>query len=210
MKGTMMRKIQYLRYVVTVILGGVFLCIAMSGCGLRDSALVIPIGEAEAEEDSGPDDSGGVTSVQNPTVEVQTIYVYVCGAVVNPGVYELPEGSRINAALQAAGGFTEEAGRDYLNLAAKVSDGEKIYFPTAAEAEELERAEEAAQKGLVNINTATVSQLMDLPGIGEARAKDIIAYREENGDFKSAEELMKVPGIKESMYAKLSDRIIVN
>lgn len=191
-----MRKIAYLWYVVTIM-------ICLCGCNIRDAAVVIPVEEnataplliSEEREDA--------------EVSCQMIYVYVCGAVTNPGVYEMPEGSRADAALKAAGGLTEESAKEYVNLAAKLTDGERLYFPTAIEAEEEAAAAQAAAKGIVNINTAGPDELMELPGIGEAKAEDIVAYREKYGNFQNKEDLMKVPGIKENLYVKLCDRIIV-
>lgn len=140
--------------------------------------------------------------------ETAEIRVYVCGAVEEPGVVTLPEGSRAEDALLAAGGFAETAWRDYVNLAEWVSDGQKLYFPTLEEADSLV-AEQTPGSSLVNINTADMAALCTLPGIGESRARDIISYREANGAFESCEDIMKVSGIKNSVYSKISDRITV-
>lgn len=135
------------------------------------------------------------------------ILVHVCGAVHEPGVISLQVGSRVIDAVTLAGGMTADADLDYLNLAAVLKDGEKIYVPTRQEV--LLWEEEKAQTELVNINTANETQLCTLPGIGESKAKDIIAYREANGEFQSIEEIMKVPGIKESLFQKVKDLIKV-
>lgn len=138
----------------------------------------------------------------------RTICVYVCGAVMDPGVVEVPEGSRAEEALLAAGGFREDAGREAVNLADWVTDGQMLYFPTAQEAEE-KAGETGGDGDLVNINTADIALLCTLPGIGESRAADIIAYREKNGRFESCEDIMKVPGIKTGAYEKICDKIKV-
>ena len=138
------------------------------------------------------------------------LYVHVCGAVREPGVVALKAGSRAEDALLSAGGFLEEADQSYVNLAAFVEDGEKLYFPTVQEAEKLADEAEGIKKGLVNINTADEKELCTLPGIGSARAKDIISYRETNGGFERIEDIMKVSGIKESAYEKLKDKITTN
>ncbi len=148
---------------------------------------------------------------QNDTGQeaAQEICVYVCGAVAAPGVVFLPAGSRAADALEAAGGFGPEAAEEAVNLAARVSDGEKLYFPTREEHAVEARAAEDAASGLVNINTADAAQLCTLPGIGESRAADIIAYREAHGGFAACEEIMQVSGIKESVYNRISGKITV-
>lgn len=144
----------------------------------------------------------------------QEICVFVCGAVRNPGVVFLPQGSRAADALEAAGGFTEDAALGAVNLAARISDGERWYFPTQEEfagQEELiwDGSESASDSSLININTADLAQLCTLPGIGESKAADIIAYRESHGDFSACEDIMQVPGIKENIYNRINDKITV-
>ena len=143
-----------------------------------------------------------------------TITVYVCGAVVQEGVYELPAGSRISDALLMAGGYDENALHGYVNLAERLEDGERIYFPDYQELEELGivpiSSTESSESGLVNINTADAETLKTLPGIGDAKAADIIAYREEHGAFSSIEDIKNVSGIGESIYNRISSGITVN
>ena len=98
----------------------------------------------------------------------------------------------------------EDAGREAVNLADWITDGQMLYFPTK---EEARQAGTKTAQGLVNINTADAAQLCTLPGIGESRAADIIAYRERNGGFDSCEDIMKVPGIKTNVYEKIRDKI---
>ncbi len=137
-------------------------------------------------------------------------YVHICGEVECPGVYQVPEGSRIFQAVEQAGGFTDEAASQYLNLAEPTEDGMKICVPSVKEAEEKGLSlwgEETA--GRININKAGAEELMTLTGIGESRAADIIRYREENGGFRTVEDIMKVPGIKEGAFEKIKDQISV-
>lgn len=201
------------------------------------------------------------------TKEEVLIRIYVCGAVVNPGVVSVPAGSRVEDALLEAGGFTSEAMRQAVNLADWVFDGQMLYFP--AKGEDLNTlisggwsgygfgggqgssagrntsigsnmsggqsagaglnvsggqsvgagqnagggqsvvTGQSQASGLVNINTADAAELVTLPGIGESRAQDIIAYREKNGGFANCEDIMKVSGIKTSVYEKICDRITV-
>ena len=145
---------------------------------------------------------------ESPTEPIK-LYVQICGEVNNPGVYELAEGSRIFEAVEAAGGFTEEAAQASLNLAQVISDEEQIVILTQDEAAEKARQEREQAAGIVNLNTASKEQLMTLTGIGESRAEDILRYRQESGGFQAIEEIMNVPGIKESAYLKIKDSITV-
>ena len=113
------------------------------------------------------------------------------------------------ALLEAAGGFGAEAGREAVNLADWVSDGQKLYFPKEGEAVEEPQAQADSASGLVTINSADVAALCTLPGIGESRAQDIISYREANGGFGACEDIMKVSGIKTAAYEKIKDKITV-
>ena len=149
------------------------------------------------------------TPVTESSTEPIKIYVHICGEVNNPGVYELAEGSRIFEAVEAAGGFTEEAAQASLNLAQVISDEEQIVILTQEEAAEKARLEREQAAGIVNLNTASKEQLMTLTGIGESRAEDILRYRQESGGFQAIEEIMNVPGIKESAYLKIKDSITV-
>ena len=197
---------------------------------------------AGSADDTAPDSD---TSKDEPV----TVYVHVCGAVLNPGVYELRTEDRVFTAVEAAGGFSEEASQDYVNLAEHVADGMKITIPTveelaAIEADSgtdtgtavfaaIEYAGEAAEAhggsaganaetsdpasdsgtdgsgGLININTADEKLLTSITGIGETRAKAIIAYREEHGPFAQTDDIKNVSGIGESTYNKLKDEITV-
>ena len=151
--------------------------------------------------------------------EKSGVYVYICGEVAAPGVYELSEGSRIYEAVDAAGGFTENAARESVNLASKVSDGMQITIYNKEEAASLPAGSGSAVgntgqggtsgSGLVNLNTATKEELMTLKGIGEAKAEDIIRYREKSGGFKKIEDIMKISGIKEAGFQKIKDNITV-
>lgn len=135
--------------------------------------------------------------------------VYVCGAVRHPGVYELAEGSRVYEALELAGGMTPEASPTAVNQAQLLTDGEMIEILTVSEAAEQETAQAAESDGRVNINTADADELKTLPGIGDAKADSIIAYREQNGAFAAIEDIKNIEGIKDGVFAKLEDHIKV-
>lgn len=222
-KGAMMRKNRILAAVCSLVF--VMFCSSCSGTEqevlLIGQQEVLSAGQRGAEQEAlpagqrqtgdpgsaRPQEAGQVSDAGDTADE---ICVYVCGAVESPGVVFLPGGSRAADALEAAGGFAPEAAEEAVNLAARVSDGEKLYFPTSEEYAVQSQREEASAAGLVNINTADIAQLCTLPGIGESRAADIIAYREAHGGFAACEDIMQVSGIKESVYNKISGRITVN
>ena len=150
--------------------------------------------------------------------EKSVIKVYVTGEVMAPGVIELEEGARIQDAIEGAGGIKAEANLKDINLAYEVADGEKIYIPNGSEIVE-EVSEQASSgsssnsssnsNGKININKATATELTSVPGIGESTAQKIIAYREENGKFKTIEDIKNVSGIGDSKYNSMKDSISV-
>ena len=139
------------------------------------------------------------------------IYVHICGAVINPGVYQVPAGTRVYQALELAGGSSNDAYLSGINLADKLADGQKVYIPSEGENAEgiLSTDSGDVQSVMININTASEAELMTLPGIGQSRAKDIINYRVKNGLFESIDDIMKVSGIKEAAFEKIKDLIKV-
>ena len=140
----------------------------------------------------------------------QNIFVQVSGAVVSPGVYELPGDSRVYAAIEAAGGLLQTADDSDINQAAILEDGQKIYVYSAEEMAKLQEAaiaEESANDGLININTADVQLLTTLPGIGENKAKQIVAYRDSNGAFSSIEDIKNVSGIGDGIFNQINSLI---
>lgn len=173
--------------------------------------------ETEAESFIETETVQEETETQDAAEKTGTIVVYVCGEVINPGVYELAAGMRIYDAVEAAGGLTKKASRDYWNLAEELTDGQMLCFPTAQEAKErMESAGETqtadsgtSADGKVNINTADITVLQTIPGIGQTRAEAILAYRKENGSFQSIEDIMKVSGIKNGLFEKMKDYITV-
>ncbi|MCS7011533.1 MAG: ComEA family DNA-binding protein [Anaerolineales bacterium] len=138
-----------------------------------------------------------------PTSTPPAITVYVSGAVMQPGVYTLPAGSRIEAAIEAAGGFAPGAETSDVNLAAPVEDGQQIDIPGIL------MPTSVLTVGRVNINTATVAELDALPGIGPTIAQAIVDYRAEHGLFKSIQEIQQVPGIGPATFEKIRDYITV-
>lgn len=173
--------------------------------------------EQEAEPQTGKEPAFETDEDTGRDQAESRIIVHICGAVVNPGVYSLACGSRIYQAIEEAGGFTGQADPDYLNQAESLQDGVKLYVPTREETAQgflkMERQgislQAQEQTGLVNINTAGEKELCTLAGIGSSKAKSIIAYREANGTYDRIEDIMKVEGIKEGLFAKIRDDITV-
>lgn len=215
---------EYLKYKKYIIIILIAVCgIIYSFCRTvnENSENVI---SAENESDSYKSDDEESTQLTEAQTENNTvsdcaddcIYVYVCGSVVSPGVYKCSKDDRIYTLIDMAGGFSEDANRNYLNLVEKVVDGQKVYVPSITESDSGMQAD-ASNSGvqndsgnvLVNINTATKEQLVTLPGIGDGRAKDIIEYREKNGRFKSIEDIKNVSGIKDALFEKLKDSICI-
>ena len=147
-----------------------------------------------------------------PTATSVPIQVHVLGEVVNPGVYTLPAGSRVADALKAAGGGKPDSSLYRLNLAALLVDGQRVYVPSNAELidQETDSADENTNlSGKININTASINQLISLPGIGMMKAGEIILYRNDHGDFQTLEALMDVPGIGPGTFEDLKDKITI-
>ncbi|MBQ2980902.1 MAG: helix-hairpin-helix domain-containing protein [Lachnospiraceae bacterium] len=161
-----------------------------------------------------PDGSENPNGSGNLDDNRKFICVHIAGFVVNPGVYNVAEGARIYEIVRLAGGFLPEADESYLNLASVVFDGQKIMVLSKEEAKTakpfVSQIDKETEKKLININTATKEELMQLSGIGESRALSIISYREKNGDFKKIEDIMKIPGIKEAAFEKIKDYICVD
>lgn len=166
----------------------------------------------------------------------QMCFVYVCGAVKHPGVFELPQGSRVYEALALAGGLRKDAYAKELNQAEQIADGQMIEVLTKKEYKDLygqtqqtdrdtketgkpqdrqknpqsgKASGDTSADGRIDLNTATKEELMTLSGIGEAKAANIIAYRESSGGFSAPEEIMNVSGIGEGVYARIQDKIAV-
>ena len=152
------------------------------------------------------------------------IVVHITGAVQKEGIVRIKEGSRIVDAIEAAGGMTDEINLEMINLAYTLKDGQKIYVPKLSDKEEEkyingEKAsniiidngaeENSGTNAKININTANITQLESISGIGESTANKIIQYRENNGKFKTIEEIKNVSGIGELKYEGIKNDICV-
>lgn len=200
-----------LALVVVGVIAVVVLFFILQGLWGSIQASGIEVQRVEVEEEAF-DSSMSSEGVAEGSPSLSLYYVHVGGAVNMPGVYALEEGSRIQAAVDAAGGYREDAAVDAVNLARLVNDGEQIIVPTKEEyIGGLGTNDEGSLQisGKVNINNASSSELMALPGVGEVTAKKIIADREANGPFSAPDDLMRVSGIGEKKYEQLADSICV-
>lgn len=190
-----------------------------TGCGGSSDEELTITGEEVTEEAAEGETPEETAVPEEKAVETEEpVYVYVVGAVNSPGVYGFKPGTRLFDVIGRAGGFREDAAAESVNLAEVISDGSVIKVLTLEEYAGFQgssmKAEpvagEASEKGgLVNINTASLSELTSLNGIGESRAQAIISYREENGAFRDKEEIKNVSGIKDGLFNKIKDRITV-
>ncbi|MBD5466798.1 MAG: ComEA family DNA-binding protein [Lachnospiraceae bacterium] len=216
---------------------------ALPGCGRQDGIFYETAQDAEAGDVISPGDAAdlekngglGITADGKTDKDSESgadagaydtaktsCYVHICGAVRYPGVYEVPEGSRLYEVIVLAGGLRADACDHLVNQAQTVDDGMQVYIPTVQEAQDGISGENPSfgtegQTGgepenrdtRIDLNRATKEQLMTLPGVGETRAQAIIAYRETHGGFGTIEELMEVSGIKQGVYDRLKEMIKV-
>lgn len=200
-----------------IVFGLMILLLVCCGCG--DSAYLEKVYEAETTQHlPETEEQETLEETEHNTEKIQeekTLVIYICGAVVSPGVYELPEEARVVHAIEAAGGLREDADTVTVNQARRLEDGEQIRILTKEEAEavdtntDIEGMKASGESGKVNINQADVAELMTLPGIGQVKANAIIEYRETNGRFTSIADIKKISGIKESVFSKIEDLITV-
>lgn len=173
--------------------------------------------------------SSSVLPISSEVTERKTIYVDVKGAVKKPGVYKISNLARVSDAVAKAGGATKDAWLDQVNLAYHLEDEMLIYVPTNGQTDlpdsqalvgqnqdnlatsNTDKSSNASDQtgDKINLNTASKEQLMTLSGIGDKRADDIIAYRQENGGFKRLEDLQNVSGIGEKTYAQLASQLAI-
>lgn len=183
-----------------------------------------PAGTKDDTKEENLDESNRTSEAEKSGI----IYVDVCGHVKNPGVYQLTEGSRVYEAIEKAGGMAKDAAGVSVNQAERLTDGQQVYIPS--EEEQKEGRENGAypisqdansrnakdgidsgdeDNGKVNLNTASKEELLSLTGIGDVKADSIIKYREEQGSFKSVEDIKKIEGIKDGVFNKIKDQITV-
>lgn len=177
----------------------VVLVAMLQGCDDRQTTISEDFGKEEAV----------IESEKVETTINTYIHVYVCGEVKKPGVYTMEMGSRVCDGIEMAGGIKKSASLDNLNLAALLVDGEKLYVYSRDEIVAAESEDMQKDDGCININVASREELMTLPGIGQTRAEAIINYRDSNGLFESIEDIMKINGIKQSVFDNIKELISV-
>lgn len=227
-----------LLYKINIFVLCILICMFVAGCGGQDSTLTLNskpeenvTGDEQLTNRNNMDEDSSASANQDNIVadssasidqDTEMIYVYVTGQVKTPGVYRLNQDDRVYKAIEAAGGFTKKASKVSLNLADGLTDGEHIHVLSKTQYKEQyatqekkasdivsEGDDESGSASLVNINSAGKEALLTLPGIGEAKADAIIAYRENTGLFHTIEDIMNVPGIKEGAFTKIKDKITV-
>lgn len=195
----------------------------ISGCGQEEEAVFLEQKQDLQQKEETEEVSSEETIPEEITKEKQPeakICIFVCGAVKNPGVYYLNTNARVYEAIEAAGGFSEEADTGWLNQAEILTDGDKIRIYSKEETQKMQEEgikeetdeeikEEASKEesGKVNLNTASLEELQTVPGIGAAKAAAIIEYRETQGKFNSTQDIQNVPGIKGKTFEKIQPYI---
>lgn len=197
------KKIKYICILIFLVLCGLFYTMTDHDKNIQNLSI-----SSDSAMESTKEAAAG-THPKPTEISKKNIYVYVCGAVANPGVYKAEEDARVYQVIQMAGGILPEGAGNYVNQAAAVTDGEQLYVPFQSEVEmggmDL-KSQKDGESG-VNINTAGLEELMTLPGIGESKAQAIIQYREEHGDFQNVEELTNISGIKSGVYEKIKELV---
>ncbi|MDE7422914.1 MAG: helix-hairpin-helix domain-containing protein [Lachnospiraceae bacterium] len=208
-------KIQNIIKVITI---GVFVCVAglffyLNQNQQEEGAEEVLIASEDAQESQNSTIENTPKKTEAGKEKKKSIFVHICGAIKKAGVYELKEGSRICDAIKAAGGFKKTANQTFLNQAQVLSDGEQVVVPvkenTEKNVQNMEEMPASQNTQKVSINHATCEELMTLPGIGESKANSIIKFREENGGFQTLEDLKKIQGIKDGVYSKIADYIML-
>ena len=191
---------------ILLLITGIAISLVFMGCGSKSQKISLK-------------DSKATTS-QEETVLNGDIFLHVVGEVNAPGIVKVPDGTRLFNVIEKAGGMTKNAQTDYLNLAETVKDGQQIRVISKKEYKKLKKKKSkkpqsesqsgGSSSGLININTATAEELQTLSGIGEVRAKAIVEYRTQSGNFSKIEDIKNVSGIGEATFNNIKSQICVN
>jgi competence protein ComEA len=166
------------------------------------SAILISLNSAKPYQTADAVETVDQTPAQ--VIQAPTIFVHVVGEVANPGIYSVDAGGRVFDAIFAAGGFTELADQASVNLAREVSDGEQVLILTTGQTA---AAGSAKASQLLSLNRASQAELEQLPGVGPTLAGRMLDWRTANGGFKKKEDLMKVSGIGQKLFASMKDLV---
>lgn len=192
---------------------GIIFSMLLVACNMKEAVMLnTEIGGANSNDldsDSDRFDEETIMSKSEEQVGEETyIYVYICGEVHNPGVYQMKNTARVYEVLLEAGGYTIDADEEAMNLAQLVSDGLQICIPKKNLGGSLEETE--VKDGRVNINKASELELQGIIGVGSVKAKAIVTYRTEHGNFMNIEDITKVEGIKAGTFEKIKEYIRVS
>lgn len=188
---------------ILLLILGIAISLVFMGCGSKSKKISL--------DDTKPKTSSEETQSNGD------IFVHVVGEVNSPGIVKVPEGTRLYNVIEKAGGMTKNAQTDYLNLADTVKDGQQVRVISKKEYKKLRKKSSkespdesqggSNKSGLININTATAEDLQTLSGIGEVRAKAIVEYRTQNGNFSKIEDIKNVSGIGDATFNNIKSQI---
>lgn len=212
--------VRYAVWALVALLGVGLLCLGVLRYHEERQAAATAWGVATKQDEAAPAQAPEASEGAGTSASGSELVLHVAGAVAQPGVYRLPAGARVEDALAAAGGVTQDGAPEVLNLAARVADGDKIYVPTreevvagaglspAARGATLGVGDSATSSGTgaggkVSVNRASEAELQQVNGIGPAIARAIVEYRTKNGPFQSLDDLESVPGIGPKTLEKL-------
>ena len=181
--------------------------------GSKDTTIIEEDNQSSAEVPYEEYNDGDENNQQNSSNDGNNgiIYVDISGCIDKPGVYEVEEGTRLFQLIEKAGGLTENADIEGINRAETVLDGQKIIIYAKGQDDESKNSSTGAidSSGKININSADIEQLQQIPGVGPVTADKIIQYRQDNGRFSSIDDIKNVSGIGEKTFEKLKDYITV-
>lgn len=210
-----MKKIKSIIGVILIIICCTTVIIVKNNIGFKENMYIVS--ESEFVNDDNNFENTNNDTLVNEEKENEMITIYISGQVNNPGVVSVSNDKRLIDAIEILGGTTKDADLNRVNMALKVEDEGHYIIPKIGEEvldnslqNNIKQYNDESMGNKININTASISELDDLPGVGEATANKIYKYREENGNFKSIEEIKSVNGIGDKKYEDIKDLISIN
>lgn len=202
-------KIKLLAGLTAVVLCGILYLFTGAG---QEAETLVTEGFSDGSGQTAAAGSADKNAMASREKQEEKIYIHVCGEVKKPGVYIFSIKPRVIDVVKKAGGFSKKADRSSINLAEEVSDGTQLVIPSKKRKKAGNPAADLTGKsadGKVNLNTAVKEELMTLSGIGESKAAQILSYREEHGPFQTIDEIMNISGIKEGIFNRIKNQIVV-